>query len=143
MIAAVPHAIDDARRWTKLLAPYREPSLARSLAELVVTAVPFAVLWLLMWLSLRHAGYGLTLLLAIPTAGFLVRLFMIQHDCGHGSFFRRRWANDWLGRAIGVLTLTAYDHWRRKNEPWPQSCWIMNRRTRKPAVGMARSRVRP
>jgi omega-6 fatty acid desaturase (delta-12 desaturase) len=115
MIAARPHAIDDARRWTKLLAPYREPSLARSLAELAVTAMPFAALWLLMWLSLHHAGYGLTLFLAVPTAGFLVRLFMIQHDCGHGSFFRRRWANDWLGRAIGVLTLTAYDHWRRRH----------------------------
>ena len=113
MIASIPHALDDARRWTKVLAAYREPSLARSLAELAVTAVPFAALWLLMWLSLRHAGYGLTLLLAIPTAGFLVRLFMIQHDCGHGSFFHRRWANDWLGRAIGVLTLTPYDHWRR------------------------------
>ena len=77
--------------------------------------MPFAALWLLMWLSLRHAGYGLTLLLAIPTAGFLVRLFMIQHDCGHGSFFHARWANDWLGRAIGVLTLTAYDHWGRRH----------------------------
>ena len=113
MINAIPHPVDDARRWTKVLAAYREPSLARSLAELTVTGVPFAALWLLMWLSLRHAGYGLTLLLAIPTSGFLVRLFMIQHDCGHGSFFHRRWANDWLGRAIGVLTLTAYDHWRR------------------------------
>ena len=115
MIAPKTPAGDDARRWTKVLARYREPSLARSLAELAVTAVPFAVLWLLMWLSLRHAGYSLTLLLAIPTAGFLVRLFMIQHDCGHGSFFRRRWANDGLGRAIGVLTLTAYDHWRRRH----------------------------
>jgi omega-6 fatty acid desaturase (delta-12 desaturase) len=108
-------AADDPCRWTKILAPYREPSLARSLAELAATALPFAASWLLMWLSLRHAGYGLTLLLAVPTAGFLVRLFMIQHDCGHGSFFRRRWANDWLGRALGVLTLTAYDHWRRRH----------------------------
>ena len=105
-----PH---DPRRWSRALAPYREPSLARSLAELRVTAVPFAALWSLMWLSLGH-GYGLTLLLAVPTAGFLVRLFMIQHDCGHGSFFRRRRANDWLGRAIGVLTLTAYGHWRHR-----------------------------
>src|SRR6266568_2090597 len=61
----------------------------------------------------RAAGYWLCLLLAVPTAGFLVRLFMIQHDCGHGSFFRHRLANDWLGRAIGVLTLTPYDFWRR------------------------------
>jgi omega-6 fatty acid desaturase (delta-12 desaturase) len=53
------------------------------------------------------------LLLAVPAAGFLVRLFMIQHDCGHGSFFRHRVTNDWIGRVIGVLTLTPYDFWRR------------------------------
>jgi acyl-lipid omega-6 desaturase (Delta-12 desaturase) len=53
------------------------------------------------------------LLLAVPAAGFLVRLFMIQHDCGHGSFFRHRLVNDWIGRIIGVLTLTPYDLWRR------------------------------
>ena len=45
--------------------------------------------------------------------GFLVRLFMIQHDCGHGSFFRHRLVNDWVGRVIGVFTLTPYDSWRR------------------------------
>ena len=56
-----------------------------------------------------HYGYRLTLLLTIPAGGFLVRLFMIQHDCGHGSFFRQRHANDWVGRVIGVLTLTPYD----------------------------------
>jgi len=55
----------------------------------------------------------LTLLLAIPAAGFLVRLFMIQHDCGHGAFFRHRLANDWIGRALGVVTMTPYDFWRR------------------------------
>ena len=49
----------------------------------------------------------------MPAAGFLVRLFMIQHDCGHGAFFRHRLANDWIGRALGVLTLTPYDFWRR------------------------------
>ena len=53
--------------------------------------------------------------MAIPAAGFLVRLFMIQHDCGHGAFFPYRWANDWSGRAIGVLTMTPYDLWRRKH----------------------------
>jgi omega-6 fatty acid desaturase (delta-12 desaturase) len=102
----------DARHWVMALAPYREPSLARSLAELVVTVVPFVALWLAMLLSLRYS-YWLCLLLAVPAAGFLVRLFMIQHDCGHGSFFRRRRANDWLGRVLGVLTLTPYGYWRR------------------------------
>jgi omega-6 fatty acid desaturase (delta-12 desaturase) len=51
-------------------------------------------------------------LFAVPAAGFLVRLFMIQHDCGHGAFFHLRSTNDWVGRAIGVLTLTPYDFWR-------------------------------
>jgi acyl-lipid omega-6 desaturase (Delta-12 desaturase) len=102
----------DARHWVTVLAPYREPSLGRSLAELVVTVAPFVALWLLMLLSLRYS-YWLCLLLAVPAAGFLVRLFMIQHDCGHGSFFRRRRANDWLGRVLGVLTLTPYGYWRR------------------------------
>ena len=102
----------DARAWTALLAPYRQPSRSRSAFEVAVTAVPLVLLWFLMWLSL-DIGYWLCLLLAVPAAGFLVRLFMIQHDCGHGAFFRHRLANDWLGRVIGVLTLTPYEYWRR------------------------------
>jgi omega-6 fatty acid desaturase (delta-12 desaturase) len=80
----------------------------------VITAGSLGVLWLLMWAALSF-GYWLCLLLSVPAAGFLVRLFMIQHDCGHGSFFRHRAANDWVGRAIGVLTLTPYDVWRRSH----------------------------
>jgi omega-6 fatty acid desaturase (delta-12 desaturase) len=109
---ASPAAERDARHWVTMLAPYRESSLGRSLAELFVTVVPFVALWLAMLLSLRYS-YWLCLLFAVPAAGFLVRLFMIQHDCGHGSFFRRRRANDWLGRVLGVLTLTPYGYWRR------------------------------
>jgi omega-6 fatty acid desaturase (delta-12 desaturase) len=60
-------------------------------------------------------SYFLSLAIAVPTAGLVVRLFMIQHDCGHGSFFRRRLANDWTGRAISVLTLTPYDYWRHSH----------------------------
>ena len=80
--------------------PVPGPSLGRSLVELFVTLVPFVALWLLMLASLRYS-YWLCLLLAVPAAGFLMRLFMIQHDCGHGSFFRRQLANDWLGRTLG------------------------------------------
>ena len=77
-----------------------------------MTAGPLVLLWLLMWVTLDR-GYWVCLLLAVPAAGFLVRLFMIQHDCGHGAFFHHRLANDWVGRVIGVLTLTPYDFWRR------------------------------
>jgi acyl-lipid omega-6 desaturase (Delta-12 desaturase) len=101
-----------ARDLIQILAQYRAPSCLRSIVELVITAGPLILLWLLMWATL-DLGYWLCLLLAVPAAGFLVRLFMIQHDCGHGAFFHRRFANDWVGRVIGVLTLTPYDFWRR------------------------------
>lgn len=102
----------DARQLAKDLAPYRRSSRVRSLIELAVTLGPFTLLWLLMWAAL-DVGYWLTLLLAVPAAGFMLRIFMIQHDCGHGAFFRRRRANDWVGRLLSVLTLTPYDYWKR------------------------------
>jgi len=102
----------DARRLTQTLARYRAPNPTRSIVELVITAGPLVALWFLMWVTL-DLGYWPGLLLAVPAAGFLVRLFMIQHDCGHGAFFHRRGTNDWVGRVIGVLTLTPYDFWRR------------------------------
>lgn len=105
-------ATPKTRDLTRVLAPYRAPNPARSLIELAITAGPLALLWFLMWATL-DLGYWLSLLLAVPAAGFLVRLFMIQHDCGHGAFFHHRSANDWVGRLIGVLTLTPYDFWRR------------------------------
>jgi omega-6 fatty acid desaturase (delta-12 desaturase) len=106
------HIVSDTRTLAHALAGYREPISTRSVLEVVITAVPFALIWVVMWAGL-DAGYRICLLLAVPAAGFLVRLFMIQHDCGHGSFFRHRLANDWVGRIIGVLTLTPYDFWRR------------------------------
>jgi acyl-lipid omega-6 desaturase (Delta-12 desaturase) len=107
-ITAEPRALKRA------LGEYRMPRLARSIVEIMVTVIPFVSLWILLWGSLG-AGFWPGLLLAIPAAGFLVRLFMIQHDCSHGSFFRSRAVNDWVGRAIGVLTLTPYDLWRHSH----------------------------
>lgn len=107
-----PHALPDVERLPGILSRYRDPNLARSLTEIAVTLVPFATLWVAMW-ALIHVSYWLTLALAVPAGGFLVRLFMIQHDCGHGAFFRTRAINDWVGRALGVLTFTPYDYWKR------------------------------
>ena len=84
----------DARTWTQILMRYREPSGARSLVELGITFGPLVLLWALMWASYYLGFWWLTLLLAVPAAGFLVRLFMIQHDCRHGAFFHRRLTND-------------------------------------------------
>ena len=73
----------------KKLAHYREPSHTRSIVEIAITLAPFTALWALAWAA-YYFGYWLTLLLAVPAAGFMVRLFIIQHDCGHGAFFRNR-----------------------------------------------------
>ena len=93
---------------------YRSPHLVRSLLELLITVGPLVLLWLLAWTITTH-GHPWGLLFTVPAAAFLVRLFMIQHDCGHGSFFSQTGLNTWVGRAIGVLTLTPYAHWRREH----------------------------
>src|SRR3974390_1314102 len=108
-----PPAADVARRALPALARYRDPCHSRSIFEIAVTLVPFVALWALAWAAVHFGYWELSFLLAVPAAGFLVRLFMIQHDCGHGSFFRYRPANDCVGRFLGVLTLTPYDDWRR------------------------------
>jgi omega-6 fatty acid desaturase (delta-12 desaturase) len=101
-----------ARDWIKVLAKYREPNALRSSYELAVTIGPFLSLWVLAWWSLS-VSYWLTLAISSVNAAFLLRLFCIQHDCGHGAFFNNRTVSDWLGRVLGVLTLTPYDVWRR------------------------------
>jgi acyl-lipid omega-6 desaturase (Delta-12 desaturase) len=108
-----PPAADVVRRAIPTLGQYREPRHGRSIFEIAVTLVPFVALWAFAWVAVHFGYWELSLLLAVPAAGFLVRLFMIQHDCGHGSFFRYRLANDWVGRFLSVLTLTPYDDWRR------------------------------
>lgn len=101
----------DARRIFRDVAVFAKPVVGRSVFELLVTVVPFILLWAATWAALDR-GFWLGLILAIPAGGLLLRLFIIQHDCGHGSLFRRRTTNDWVGRALSVLTLTPYDSWR-------------------------------
>lgn len=103
----------DARSIGQALRRYGRPSNPRSAIELGVTLLSLVALWITAWLAFS-AGYAwASLVIAVPAGGFLVRLFMIQHDCGHGAFFTARRANDWVGRVIGVLTLTPYGFWRR------------------------------
>lgn len=106
-----PEADISAQPWLKILSRYRQPNRGRSAFELAVTVVPFLALWISALVSV-HYGFWWGLVLVVPAAGFLLRLFMIQHDCGHGAFFAKRSADDWTGRAISVLTLTPYDYWR-------------------------------
>ena len=113
MTASTQSATAEPTRWVRVLARYGVPDHKRSVFELLATILPFCALWALMVLGYQQLGAWAALLLVLPAAGLLVRLFVIQHDCGHGSFFRSRTANDWLGRCLSVLTLVPYDYWRR------------------------------
>lgn len=103
---------EHARDWVRVLAKYRDPDTARSVFELGITLVGFFALWTAAAFALK-ISIPLAILLAVINGGFLVRLFAIQHDCGHGSFFSSRRLSDWTGRVLGIVTLTPYDVWRR------------------------------
>ena len=107
---SAPHR--NARAWISILSAYREPATARSLFELAATLVPFFALWSLAWLALSVSP-ALAFAAALLNGAILVRVFVIQHDCGHGSFLGNRKAQDWIGRSLGVLTLTPYAVWKR------------------------------
>lgn len=98
--------------WNAMLAPYRSPVRWKSVWQLASTGALFVAAWWAAHASLG-AGYWLTLLLAVPSAMMVVRLFMLQHDCGHGSFFSSRRANTVVGSLLGVITLVPYTYWRK------------------------------
>lgn len=100
--------------WVRILAAYRAPNTARSVLELAVTLAAFLALWALAVWALRFGALA-ALPIALLNGIFLLRLFVIQHDCGHGSYFENRKVADWLGRGLGVLTMTPYDYWRRSH----------------------------
>ncbi|MGB3244705.1 MAG: fatty acid desaturase [Sulfitobacter sp.] len=119
--------VSSARHWVKVLSNYRKPDAVRSSFEIAVTLGPFIVLWALAWWALSISAW-LTLAISLCNAAFLLRLFAIQHDCGHSAFFENRVLSDWLGRALGVLTLTPYDVWRRTHSIHHSSSGHLGRR---------------
>ena len=101
-----------SEQWRRILGPYGGADLRRSVGQILTSAVPFFVCWYAAYRALS-VGYWLTLIIAVPTAGFVMRLFLIQHDCGHGSFFKSQKVADLVGFWLGVATLTPYRYWRK------------------------------
>jgi acyl-lipid omega-6 desaturase (Delta-12 desaturase) len=101
----------DTAAWKEIVLQCQKPSTVRALWQIINTLVPYALLWYLMHRTLQ-TSWWLTVPLAIVAGAFLVRIFIIFHDCGHGSFFKSRTANDVVGFIAGVLTFTPYYHWR-------------------------------
>ena len=116
-----------AGRWKEIVVRYQQPALRKSLWQLANTLIPYGALWYLMYLSLS-VSYWLTAALVVLAAGFLIRLFIIFHDCGHGSFFTSRKANDVVGFITGVLSFTPYFHWRREHALHHSSAGDLDRR---------------
>lgn len=113
--------------WRKIVAKYQRPDLRRSIWEILNTVVPFLGLWYLMYLS-QSFSYWLTLALAFPTAGLTIRVFIILHDCGHGSFFKSIRANNFVGTLCGILTFTPYYEWRHQHAIHHASSGDLDRR---------------
>ncbi|MDX2307750.1 MAG: fatty acid desaturase [Hyphomicrobium sp.] len=103
-----------ARRMALHCMAFRGADNRRAIQQIVTTTIPFVAIVAAMFATV-DTHYWLTLMLAIPAGGLLVRYFIIQHDCGHGSFFSTTQANTWTGRAISLLTITPYGLWRREH----------------------------
>jgi omega-6 fatty acid desaturase (delta-12 desaturase) len=117
-----------AREAAHHCALYRDPRPARAVMQLANTLLPFLGLTAAMLWACAHGFSAYALALAIPAGGLLVRLFIIQHDCGHGSFLPSRALNDALGRALSLLTFTPYDSWRRAHALHHASTGDLSRR---------------
>ena len=111
---ALTGELKDIRQLRRKLSSYTEPILRRSLFELFITVVLFCFFWILSYQFFSISSF-LMFVFSLPAGVFLTRLFIIQHDCGHGSFFKNKKMNDYVGRVIGVVTLTPYYVWKKNH----------------------------
>jgi omega-6 fatty acid desaturase (delta-12 desaturase) len=114
-------------QWRDALAPYARADIRRSLACLATSVVPYFALQVAMWL-LIPVSYALVLLLAIPAAGFLVRTFIVFHDCSHGSFLPTKKANTWVGVLVGLVVYSPFHSWRHEHAQHHASSGDLDRR---------------
>lgn len=98
----------------KDVAPFAKSDIKKSVFQIINTVPPFLILWFLAFKSL-DVSIWLTIALCLVASGFIVRTFIIFHDCTHGSFFKNKKANDIVGTITGVLTLFAYEKWKREH----------------------------
>ncbi|MCT4784395.1 MULTISPECIES: fatty acid desaturase [Exiguobacterium] len=98
----------------KHVSPFEKADVKKSVRQMINTILPFLAAWFLAYQALEISVL-LTIPLAIVAAGFVVRMFIIFHDCTHGSFFKNRKANNVVGTIMGVLTLFPYEKWKREH----------------------------
>jgi len=113
--------------WKEIVLRYQKPCVLKASWQLLNTLVPYAALWYLMYRAM-FVSWWLAVPLAVLAGGFVVRMFIIHHDCGHSSFFKSRQANDFWGFVTGVLTFTPYHHWRWEHAIHHSSSGDLDRR---------------
>jgi len=113
--------------WRDVLAPYETPRLSRTLLDLATSVVPYLALFAAMYLAL-DVSYLLTLALAVPAAGFLVRVYILFHDCTHGSLFASQRCNGWVGTALGLMVFTPFAAWRHAHQVHHATAGDLDRR---------------
>ncbi|HLN71869.1 MAG TPA: fatty acid desaturase [Prolixibacteraceae bacterium] len=110
----VNNVVNNDRSWQKLIMKYTQPDNRKSIVQVINTFIPYLIMWFLMVLTIK-ISYVLTFILAIIAAGFLVRIFIIFHDCGHGSFFKSKKTNDIVGIISGFIVHTPYYKWHAQH----------------------------
>ena len=113
--------------WRPIVEKYEQPSRYSGIWQIVNSIGPYVLIWYLMTLTV-HVSYPLTIALSFLAAGFWIRVFIISHDCGHGSFFKSKRANHFWGMVAGTITCTPYLHWRREHAKHHGSSGNLDRR---------------
>ena len=130
--------------WKEILAPYAQPRIGRSVLDLATSVVPYLALSAVMYLAL-DVSYLLALAVAVPAAGFLLRTYILFHDCTHGSFLPSKRANAWLGRVLGLLVYSPFQSWRHSHAVHHATAGDLDRRGvgDVPTLTAAEYRARP
>ena len=121
------NSIAEKNKYRKMLHQYQQPDLKRSLWQIINSYIPYFALLVAMYFSM-DVSYWLTLLLAIPAAGFMIRIFIISHDCGHGSFFKSKKLRDITGFISGLIAFVPYKQWRHSHAIHHATCGDLDRR---------------
>jgi acyl-lipid omega-6 desaturase (Delta-12 desaturase) len=129
MPADSPRIARSEEKWYAAFAAYETPSVRKAVWQLINTFVPYLALWgAMLFLVLRGYPYWVTLVLAVPAAALLIRIFIFFHDCCHGSFFASDRANRTFGYICGILTFTPFDDWRRAHAAHHATAGDLDRR---------------
>jgi acyl-lipid omega-6 desaturase (Delta-12 desaturase) len=105
---------NDDKVWQKIMIRYSKPDLRKSIWQIINSVVPYALTWYLLYRSLEYP-YWVTILLSVLAAGFMIRIFIIFHDCGHKAFFKSQKANNIVGKIMGILAFTPFYKWHKQH----------------------------